>query len=121
MKVTDLLADLEYHDADAYAQPLYVSAEGRVLRFMLKPGQGIRQHNAPSSPFYAVMLKGRGVFTDAAGAEEQVGPGSLLLFEPGENHAIQALDEDLVFVGFLHGTPGNPGDRVGGEMSRQES
>jgi quercetin dioxygenase-like cupin family protein len=121
MKVTDLLADLEYHDADAYAQPLYVSAEGRVLRFMLKPGQGIRQHNAPSSPFYVVMLKGHGVFTDANGAEEQVGPGSLLMFDPGENHAIQALDEDLVFVGFLHGTPGHPGERVGGDMSRQES
>src|SRR5512141_2618814 len=116
MKVTDLLADLEYHDADAYAQPLYVSSEGRVLRFTLKPGQGIRQHNAPSSPFYVVVLKGRGMFVDAGGAEEQVGPGCMLLFDPGENHAIQALDDDLVFVGFLRGAPGNLGDRVGGEM-----
>jgi hypothetical protein len=29
----------------------------------------------------------------------------LLVFDPGEDHFVRALDE-LVFVGFLHGAPG---------------
>jgi mannose-6-phosphate isomerase-like protein (cupin superfamily) len=33
----------------------------------------------------------------------QLGPNSLLIFEPGERHSIRAEDEDLVFVAFLHG------------------
>lgn len=79
--------------------------QGRAILFTLKPEQSIREHNAPSSPFFAVVLKGQGVFTGGDGVEHACGPNTLLVFDAGEQHAIRAIDE-LVFVGFLHGAPG---------------
>lgn len=105
MKKVALLDNLQFKTSDPHAEPLWVDENGRVLRFTLKPGQDIREHNAPSSPFYVVVLKGEGLFSGGDGEEQKVGPQSLLIFEPGEDHAIRALDEELVFVGFLHGVP----------------
>lgn len=105
MKEVALLDNLQFHDRNPYAEPLLVNENGRVLRFMLKPGQHIREHNAPSSPFYVVVLKGVGLFSGRDREEQKVGPQSLLIFDPGEDHTIRALDEELVFVGFLHGVP----------------
>lgn len=103
MKAIPLLENQEFHEKDPYAQPLFADKTGRVLRFTLQPGQSIRKHNAPNSPFYIVILKGQGVFAGGDGQEHQCGPNSLLIFDPGENHVTRALDEELVFVGFLHG------------------
>lgn len=66
----------------------------------------VREHQAPHSPVYIVVLKGQGMFTGPNGEEQQLGPNALIIFEAGENHTIRALDEDLVFVTFLHGAPG---------------
>lgn len=118
MRTAQLLEDFQFRDDVPYAQPLYVDANGRVLRFMLKPGQTIREHEAAHSPFYVVMLKGRAVFSDGEGREHEVGPGSLLIFEPGERHIVRALNEDAVFVGFLHGAPGTRPEHVGGDLAR---
>jgi len=41
--------------------------------------------------------------TGAEGEEKQFGPNALLIFEPGENHVVRAVDEELVFVAVLHG------------------
>jgi len=119
MRTTDLLENLEFHDARPYAQPLYVDEHGRVIRFMLKPGQSIAEHDAPSSPFYAVVLKGRGLFAGADGVEREFGPNAILIFDKGENHAVRALDEELVFVGFLHGVEGTRPGKVGGLLAEQ--
>ena len=104
MRSTHLLDNFEFHDEHPYAQPLYVSEDGRVIRFMLKPGQAIEEHNAPSSPFFAIILQGQGVFTGGDGAEQTCGPNTLLIFDAGENHSIRAIDE-LIFLGILHGSP----------------
>ena len=56
------------------------------------------------------------MFASRDGEEVQIGPGSLLVFEPGENHAVRALEDDLVMVGFLQGAPGTRADRTGGVM-----
>lgn len=119
MKTMQLLEDLEFHDRHPYAQPLFVGSTGRVLRFTLKPGQSIEEHNAPNSPFFVVVLKGEGVFAGGDGGEQRVGPNSLLIFGPRENHSVRALDDELVFVGFLHGVPGARPGRVFGEIARQ--
>ena len=103
MQTAQLLADLVFHDKNANAQPLFVDQQGRILRFTLKPGQRIREHNAPHSPFYGVVLKGEGMFAGGDGKEQRLGPNSLLIFAQGENHQIRALDEELVFIGFLLG------------------
>ena len=114
MRATQLLENLEFDDRSPYAQPLYVDEDGRVIRFMLQPGQSISEHTAPSSPFYVVVLQGRGMFAGADGVEQSFGPNDLLVFDKGEPHAVRALDEPLIFVGFLHGVEGTRPGKVGG-------
>ena len=119
MKIAQLLEGLEFHDKNPYADPLFVDKYGRIIRFTLRPGQEIIAHDAPHSPFYVVVLKGRGVFTGDDGREQSLGPNALAIFDPGEMHAVRALNEELVFVGFLHGTPLKTTDDVGGKISRR--
>ena len=119
MKTAQLLEGVEFHDKDPYADPLFVDKNGRIIRFTLRPGQQIIAHDAPHSPFYVVVLKGRGVFAGDDGREQSLGPNALAIFDPGEMHIVRALDEELVFIGFLHGTPLKTTDDVGGKISRR--
>jgi len=105
MKTFQLLENIEFHDKNPYAQPLQVDEDGRVLRFALKPGQVVREHSAPHSPVYLVVLKGNGLFAGADGVELACSPNTLLTFEPGEQHTLRALDEELVFLALLHEAP----------------
>jgi quercetin dioxygenase-like cupin family protein len=120
MRTMHLLEDLEFHEEHPYAQPLLVDRNGRVLRFTLKPGQSLKEHKAPTSPFYVVVLQGRGMFAGQDGQEHDFGPNSLLIFEEGENHTVRALDEHVVFVGFLHGAPSNISARVAGLLAQED-
>jgi quercetin dioxygenase-like cupin family protein len=120
MRAEQLLEKLEFHDDDPYAQPLFVDQHGRIIRFMLKPGQSITKHNAPHSPFYLVVLQGQGVFSGGDGQEQQFGPNTLLVFDMAEDHSVRALDENLIFVGFLQGVQTARPGRVGGELGREE-
>lgn len=104
MKVANLLENLNFGEKDPHAEPLHVDRQGRAILFTLKSNQSIREHNAPSSPFFVVVLKGQGIFTGSDGAEHACEPNTLLVFDAGEQHSIRAVDE-LVFVGFLHGVP----------------
>ena len=106
MKIEMLMESWEFNDKNPYAQPLFVSHDSRILRFALRPGQSVREHQAPRSPVYVVVLKGQGIFAGGDGKEQKLGPNAMAIFEAGENHSIRALDEDLVFVTFLHGAPG---------------
>ena len=105
MKFINLMENWEFSEKRSHAQPLYVDRNGRIILFTLKGGQSIREHNAPNSPFYAFVLSGQGVFAGGDNVEQTFGPNTLLVFDPGENHFIRALDE-LVFVGILHGARG---------------
>jgi quercetin dioxygenase-like cupin family protein len=119
MKSKQLLDDLEFHDPMPFAQPLLVDQTSRILRWMLKPGQQIAEHKVPDSPFYVVVLKGRGIFAGQDGQEQEYGPYSLLIFEQGEVHSVRALDEELVFVSFLKGADSMRSERTGGEFGRE--
>lgn len=88
MKVFQLLDNLQFHEKNSYAEPLLVSETGRILRFTLRPGQSVREHNAPHSPVHIVVLKGHGLFAGPDGREQRCTPNTLLFFEPGENHTI---------------------------------
>ena len=121
MRTMQLLEGLEYHEHNPNAQPLFVDSNGRVLRFMLKRGESIKEHNTHASPFYVVVLKGTGVFAGQDGKEQTFGPNSLLIFDPGESHHIRADKEDLVFVGFLHGEPSDVAHAPGGVLSKGSS
>ena len=104
MQLVNLLDNLKFGSKDPHAEPVHSERDGRAIVFTLKPGQSIREHNAPSSPFFVVVLKGKGVFAGGDGVEQTCGPNTLLVFDAGEQHAIRAVEE-LVFVGFLHGAP----------------
>jgi len=107
MKTDLLMEGWEFHDKNPYAQPLFVSHDGRILRYALRPGQSVREHQAPHSPVYIVVLKGQGMFAGADGKEQLLGPDTLIILEAGEKHSIRAQEEDLVFVTFMHGAPGD--------------
>ena len=120
MRSTHLLDSIEFDDVRPNAKPLYVDEHGRILLFALKPGQSIREHSAPHSPFYALLLQGAGAFAGEDGQEQIHGPNALLIFAPDELHSVRALEEDLVFVGFLHGAPAVRTGKTGGEIGREE-
>jgi quercetin dioxygenase-like cupin family protein len=119
MKSKQLLDELEFHDPVPFAQPLLVDQNSRILRWMLKPGQQIEAHKVPDSPFYVIVLKGRGMFAGHDGQEQEYGPYSLLIFEQSEVHSVRALDEELVFVSFLKATDSMRPERTGGEIGRE--
>jgi len=121
MRIEHLLENLEFHDENPYAQPLFVDEHGRILRFMLKPGQSINDHHVPDSPFYVVVLQGQGIFRGHDGKEQPCGPNTLLIFDPAENHSLRATDENLVFVSFLHGVPITRPGKTGGKLGREEN
>ena len=104
MKIANIFEEVQFNEKDPRAEPLHVDREGRAILFTLKAGQFIREHNAPSSPFFVVTLQGQGIFTGGDGVEHTCGPNMLLVFDAGENHSIRATDE-LVFLGILHGSP----------------
>jgi quercetin dioxygenase-like cupin family protein len=104
MRTINLLENWKFDSKRPHAEPLHVDENGRAILFTLEAGQSIREHSAPSSPFYAVVLSGRGVFSGGDGVEQTVGPNTLLVFDPAEQHNVRALEE-LVFIGFLHGAP----------------
>ncbi len=104
MKAINLLEGLKFTDKEAHAEPVHSDRKGRAILFTLKPGQSIREHNAPSTPFFAVVVKGKGIFAGGDGVEHPCGPDTLLVFDSGENHSIRAVEE-LVFIGILHGSP----------------
>ena len=105
MKSMSLYQKVEFHDQYPFAEPLFVSDEARVLRFALRSGQVVREHNAPHSPVIVTILRGRGMFAGGDGVEQEFGPNDLLIFQAGEEHSIRALNEDLIFVVFLREAP----------------
>ena len=105
MKAINLLENLKFGDKEPRAEPICSARDGRAILFTLKPGQSIPEHNAPSTPFFVVVLKGKGVFAGSDGDTHTYGPNTLLVFDSGENHLIRAINDELVFIGFLHGSP----------------
>ena len=121
MKTNHLLGDLTFRESAPIAQPLLVDQHSRIIRWMFKPGQKLEEHKVPDSPFYVIVVQGRGMFAGQDGIEEEVGSGSLLLFEQNEAHTVRALDEELVFVSFLKSVEGMRPDRVGGEIGHNQA
>ena len=109
MKTLHILASPQgHHDRPVVAKPLLVEESGRVLRFTLKPNQRIQEHRAPRSPIHIVVLEGKGMFAGEDGREVLLGHNALVVFAAGEVHTVRSLEEELVFVAFLHKVEGTP-------------
>lgn len=119
MHKIDVLDDVKFWERGAHAEPLLVDDRGRILRFALMPGQSIREHRTPGTPLYILVLQGNGVFTDGEGTEVEVGPHSLLMFDPGESHSVRAKDEPFVFLAFLDPAASVPEGKRGGLVGRE--
>ena len=102
MKTIAMFDTLQFHEKNPYPQPLSIDERGRVLSFALRPGQLIREHNAPESSLYLIVLDGTGIFSGCDGRETECAPGTLLIFGPGEQHTLRARDRDLILIGFMH-------------------
>lgn len=113
MKTYDILGNLQFKQDsnDGLAEPLHVTDSGRVLRFTFRPGQSIPKADSPSSPMFYIVIKGSAVFTDAGGREQNVGPNSLVIYEPGEEFKVRAGNEEVVMLAVMRET----------EMARRES
>lgn len=105
MKTIQILDHIRFNESAPHSEPLHVDATGRALLFALRPGQVVREHNAPHSPVNVVVLQGHGYFAGGDQIETLLGPNALMVIAPGENHSIRAADEDLVFLIILHGAP----------------
>ncbi len=105
MKNFQLLDNVQFNEANGHAEPIYVDKMGRALLFALRPGQAIKEHNVPLSPVYFVVLKGRGICAGSDGQEHPIEPNTLVVMNPGESHTVRAIDEDLIFLMVLHGSP----------------
>jgi quercetin dioxygenase-like cupin family protein len=105
MKPVHLLKNLEFHDQHPNAQHLSTEHNVRVTRFMLRPGQSVRQHQSVNTPVCVLVVKGKGMFAGQFSKEEEFGPNSLLMFDAGDVYSFRALDEDLVCVTFAQEVP----------------
>jgi len=108
MQAMNLLDNLEYRADAPSRQAVHVSPNGRIVRFALKAGQSIPPHRAANASLCILVVKGRGLFAGEDGVKREFGPGAFLVFEPGESHSIDALDEELVFIAILHGIAASP-------------
>jgi hypothetical protein len=47
MKKMNLLENQEFNDLNPHAQTLLANNHNRIMRFMLKPGQLLKEHQSP--------------------------------------------------------------------------
>jgi quercetin dioxygenase-like cupin family protein len=86
-------------------QILHDDTNARVIAFHLMPGQKVPPHHS-SSTVMVHVLEGIGVF-HGADTSATLSAGGMAVFEPGETHAIDAVDSSLRFVAIITPRPGN--------------
>lgn len=120
MKSMDIFEGISFQEKNPRADPLWVGAEGRIIRFALQAGQEITEHHAPHSGLYIVVIKGTALISGADGLAKEFGENSLLVFDKAEAHSIKALDSEVVFLAFLSGVSASiPPENAGGMLGRQ--
>ena len=117
MKTFALNEQLIFDSDRAYAQSLLADNQYRILRFMLQPGQKVREHKAPSSAVILVVIQGQGLFSGADGQQKRLSAQDLVIYDQGEPHAIEALDQELVFLAILTAAPDQAADHPAGLMA----
>ena len=101
MKVEYLLENLKFNDDHPHAETLFNNETSKVIRFCLKPGQEIKEHQAHRYKLNIIILRGKGIFAGGDGQERCFYPFTLLQFEVNELHKVSAIEQELVFIAFL--------------------
>ncbi|MBI5286763.1 MAG: AraC family ligand binding domain-containing protein [Deltaproteobacteria bacterium] len=81
---------------------VFDSDQARLALFCSEPGQGV-ERCVSNSRVMMTVLEGKGVFL-TEGAELEGGPGSVIIWEPGEPHGYRAKTR-LVFLATIAPRP----------------
>jgi len=81
---------------------VFDSDQARLALFCSEPGQGV-EGCCSTSRVMMTVVEGEGVFTTKDG-EVEAGPGSVIIWEPGEQHGYRAKSR-LVFLATIAPRP----------------
>lgn len=102
MKKLDTKEMIEFTPDSKNSFLIFDSDQARLALFCSEPGQGVKKC-CSSSRVMMTVLEGEGVFlTD--GEEMEGGPGSVIIWEPGEPHGYIAKTR-LVFLATIAPRP----------------
>lgn len=102
MKILDTKKLVEFYPDSKNSFIVFDSDQARLALFCSEPGQGVKKCRSNSRVMMTV-LEGEGTFlTD--GEEVHGGPGSVIIWEPGESHGYSAKTR-LVFLAAIAPRP----------------
>ena len=102
MKILDTKKLVEFYPDSKNSFIVFDSDQARLALFCSEPGQGVKKCRSNSRVMMTV-LEGEGTFlTD--GEEVHGGPGSVIIWEPGESHGYSAKTR-LVFLATIAPRP----------------
>lgn len=102
MKILDTKKLVEFYPDSKNSFIVFDSDHARLALFCSEPGQGVKKCRSNSRVMMTV-LEGEGTFlTD--GEEVHGGPGSVIIWEPGESHGYSAKTR-LVFLATIAPRP----------------
>jgi len=102
MKILDTKKLVEFYPDSKNSFIVFDSDQARLALFCSEPGQGVKKCRSNSRVMMTV-LEGEGTFlTD--GEEVHGGPGSVIIWEPGESHGYIAKTR-LVFLATIAPRP----------------
>jgi len=102
MKIVDTKKLVEFYPDSKNSFIVFDSDQARLALFCSEPGQGVKKCRSNSRVMMTV-LEGEGTFlTD--GEEVHGGPGSVIIWEPGESHGYIAKTR-LVFLATIAPRP----------------
>ena len=102
MKILDTKKLVEFCPDSKNSFIVFDSDQARLALFCSEPGQGVKKCRSNSRVMMTV-LEGEGTFlTD--GEEVHGGPGSVIIWEPGESHGYSAKTR-LVFLAAIATRP----------------
>lgn len=107
MQSLSIHENLVYHDPNPYAEPLFVSPHWPRAAFcLLRPGEVVREHTAPSSP---VCIRLRFRELDLLRQRRRgaaLWPWHAVDLRCGRASRLPPAEaEEVVFLAFLHGAP----------------
>jgi quercetin dioxygenase-like cupin family protein len=108
MKAIDLLAEARAAVAANPTRPatavIHDSPDARLVVFRIGPGQQVPPHRNASTVMIQV-LDGSGTISGAHGVEQACAKGDIVVYEPGEQHGMQADKEELLLLATIAPRP----------------
>ena len=84
---------------------IHDSPEARLVVFRIAPAQQVAPHHSKSRVMIQV-LEGSGILS-GADSEMDCAAGELVTYEPGEQHGMRAVDQELLLLATITPRPGS--------------